>query len=98
MDLTIELVDAAGVRARLLLSRYGAVRRPLEMTVTRRRDQETANFARLYELVLQSYRIPLADFRAAAPGLDPARITTVRFLFDRTPAGTVILDDVGFAR
>jgi dienelactone hydrolase len=98
MDLTIEAVDANGVRAALPLSRYGAVRRPLEMTVTRRRDTETTSFARLYELVLQSYRIPLADFRAAAPTLDPRRITTVRFLFDRTPAGTVILDDVGFAR
>ena len=99
VDLTVEVVDAAGVRAQLPLSRYGAVRRPLEMTVTRRRDRETASgSARSYELVLQSYRIPLVDFRAAAPGLDPRRITTVRFLFDRTPAGTVLLDDVGFAR
>jgi hypothetical protein len=97
MDLSVEVVDASGVRAKLPLSRYGAVRRPLEMTVTRRRDRESANFARPYELVLQTYRIPLADFQAAAPGLDPRRITTVRFLFDLTPVGTVLLDDVGFA-
>jgi hypothetical protein len=74
------------------------VRRPLEMTVTRRRDTEATTFARLYEMVLQTYRLPLADFRAAAPSLDLRRITTVRFLFDRTPAGTVLIDDVGFAR
>jgi hypothetical protein len=98
MDLTVEVVDAAGVRASLLLSRYGAVRRPLEMTVTRRRDTETSAFARLHEMVLQTYRIPLSDFRAVAPGLDLRRVTTVRFLFDRTPAGTVILDDLGFTR
>jgi len=98
LDLTLEVVDANGTRAAVPLSRYGAVRRPLEMTVTRRRDTESTNFARLYELVLQTYSVPLSDFRALAPTLDPKRITAVRFLFDRTPAGTVILDDVGFAR
>ena len=96
VDLTIEVVDAAGVSAKLPLSRYGAVRRPLESYILRRRDQERARYARLSEIVLQSYSIPLGDFRREAPRLDPRTIRTVRFLFDRATAGTVIIDDIGF--
>lgn len=39
---------------------------------------------------------PLTAFMEADPIFDPATLTTVRFIFDRTPAGVVILDDVGF--
>ncbi len=96
VDLTVELADAEGHTAALPLSRYGAVRRPLETTVLRRGDQERRRFANLYEYVLQSYTLPLADFRQATPSLDLSRLRTVCFLFDRAPAGTIILDEVGF--
>jgi hypothetical protein len=96
VDLTIEVTDAAGVSARLPLSRYGVVRRPLESYILRRRDQERTRYARLSEIVLQSYSIPLGDFRREAPALDPRTIRTIRFVFDRATAGTVIIDDIGF--
>jgi dienelactone hydrolase len=97
VELSIEVVDVHGVRAALPLERYGAVRRPLEVRVLRRRDRETAQFARLHETVLQGYSIPLADFVAIEPTLDAAALAQVRFLFDRTPEGTVIIDGIGFA-
>jgi dienelactone hydrolase len=98
IDLTVELADAAGHLARLPLSRFGPVRRPLQTYVLRRRDRESSAFAAQYEMVLQSYSIRLADAERAAPGLDLRRLRSVRLVFDRTPAGTVVLDDVGFAR
>jgi dienelactone hydrolase len=97
IDLSIELVDAAGVRASVPLSRYGAVRRPLETRVLRRADIERTRFPSHAEVVLQSYSIALADFMAVAPALDVAQIREVRFLFDRAPAGTVVIDDIGFS-
>ena len=48
------------------------------------------------EPVSQSFEFPLAAFVEADPAFDPASLTTVRFIFDRTPAGVVVLDDVGF--
>jgi hypothetical protein len=87
-----------GVTATVPLSRYGAIRRPLEMSILRRKDREKAQIPRLYEMVLQSYSIPLTDLQAVAPGFDVTRIGSVRFLFDRAPAGTVIIDDIGFSR
>lgn len=46
--------------------------------------------------VLQDYDIPLSAFRHVEPDLDTNLIHTVRFRFDRSPHGTVILDDIGF--
>jgi dienelactone hydrolase len=98
MDLSVELVDAQGVKARVALSTYGAVRRPLETHVYRRADRDEQRFANEFEYVLQSYAIPVADFVRAEPRFDGSRVTAVRWVFDRNPQGTVILDDVGFSR
>jgi hypothetical protein len=62
-----------------------------------RRDLERSRFARQSEIVLQTYSLPLADFRGVEPALDVRRIRSVRFLFDRAIAGTIIVDDIGFA-
>jgi len=97
VDLSIELVDAAGTSAKVRLGRYGVLRRPLEMHILRRRDLEEDRFASLSEIVLQTYSIPFADFLRAAPGLDVARLREVRFVFDIAHAGTVLIDDIGFS-
>ena len=98
IDLSIEVVDAAGTTASVPLSHYGVVRRPLEAWILMRRDLERSRFARQSEIVLQTYSIPLADLRRARPALDLASLSAVRFVFDRAVAGTVIIDDIGFAR
>lgn len=97
VDLSIEVTDAAGRSASLPLSAYGVVRRPLESYVYRRAGRDKQRFANVYEIVLQTYAIPLADFSRATPGFDPARITHVRWRFDRSVAGTIILDNIGFS-
>ncbi|MGH7577016.1 MAG: alpha/beta hydrolase family protein [Longimicrobiales bacterium] len=97
IDLSIEIVDEAGATARLPLSQYGAIRRPLDTWILRRRDRERERFGAHSETVLQTYSIPLEDFLRSTPSLDPTRLKHVRFVFDRATAGTVIIDDVGFA-
>ena len=98
IDLTVELVDLMGNRGRVQLSDYGAIRRPLSISILRRQDLEDERFPQRWELVLQSFSIPLDDFRNGdAAGLDLSRLSTIRLVFDRTPAGTVAVDDVGFA-
>ncbi|HKN68172.1 MAG TPA: hypothetical protein VJW73_17930 [Gemmatimonadaceae bacterium] len=95
IDLTVEVVDANNVTARLPLTRYGMPRRPLETHVLRRADREKTQFANTYELVLQTYVLPLADFVTASPQFAPDKLKAIRLVFDRSPAGTIILDDVG---
>jgi dienelactone hydrolase len=98
IDLTVELEDDGGRVARLPLSRYGAVRRPLKSFVYRRAGRDQQRFGNTFEIVLQTFVVPLADAVAASPGFDPARLRHVRWRFDRTEAGTVLLDNIGLAR
>jgi hypothetical protein len=98
MDLSIEGVDSQGRTARVALSTYGPVRRPLRTYVYRRPGRDKERFANTYEFVLQSFAIPLADFSRVTPGFDASHLKSVRWLFDRTTAGTVLLDNIGFSR
>jgi len=96
VDLTIELEDAAGQIARVTLSDYGAVRRPLETYVMRRSDREATRFQTHWELIMQTYSIPLSDFSADNRTLDLRHITSVSFVFDQVHAGEIVLDQIGF--
>ncbi len=97
VDLTVQVEDAAGRTASVNLRDYGAIRRPLETYVLRRSDLEKQRFADNWELILQTYSIPLGDFAAATPGLDLASLRAVRLVFDRSVAGEVAVDQVGFS-
>lgn len=95
IEVTVELVDAAGGFARLPLSRFGTVRRPLETRIYRRAGRDEARFATIFELVPQTFLLPLADFAAASPDFAPSQLKTIRLLFDKTVAGTIVVSDVG---
>jgi dienelactone hydrolase len=96
VDLTVELVDRGGNAAQVLLSGYGDPLPPPANPVTK--------FGLLDGLmlragrpgpVLKTFVIPLADFVAANSAFRPAELAQIRFRFDRTPAGSVVIDDVG---
>jgi len=97
IDLSIELEDAAGRTARVRLSDYGAIRRPLETYVLRRADEERERFQRHWELILQSFSIPLADFTDRNASLDLGSLRAVRFVFDLVHGGEVSIDQIGFS-
>jgi dienelactone hydrolase len=96
VDLSIEIADAQGQSASVPLSTYGPIRKPLSIKVRRRNDSE--RFERQWEMVLQSYSIPLEDFVAANGQLDLSSIRQIRLVFDRTAAGTVVVDNIGFSK
>lgn len=98
VDLSIEVEDAAGQTAKVTLSDYGAIRRPLETHVMRRTDQEAQRFKTNWELILQTYSIPLGDFTAENGALDLSRLKVVRFVFDRAVSGEVAVDQIGFSK
>lgn len=95
IDLSVEVMDVSGYTAHVRLSDYGPIRRPLDIRVRRRNDAE--EFDAQWELVLQSFTIPLADFAAQNPDLDLTALRSVGLVFDLTEAGTIMLDDVGFS-
>jgi hypothetical protein len=95
IDLTVELIDNAGHVARLPLSRFGVARRPLDVRVYRRDGRDAQRFANIYEMVPQTFAMPVAEFERAGSGFDADHLKTIRLLFDRTVAGTVVVEDIG---
>jgi len=41
--------------------------------------------------------IPLSDFADADAGFDAGQLSSIRLLFDRTKAGTVVVTDIGLS-
>lgn len=97
VDLTVELVDAAGHVARQPISRYGIARHPLEANVYIRKGRDATRFTSNFELIPQTFLMPLADFAQSSPDFDPKTLTTVRLLFDKTIAGQVIVEHIGIS-
>jgi dienelactone hydrolase len=95
VDFTIELVTADGVAAQLPLSGVLPLPPLVRVTFTKWRYLDHAFYAGKSEPVFQTYELPLGRFAAA--GWEPARLREIRFLFDRTPSGRIMLDGVGFA-
>jgi len=87
IDFTVEVVDRDGHSARLPLSAVRAVQPQLEARLVK---LAFLNGDPSSEAVFQSYGFPLGAFK----GIDPARVRTVRFLFDRTPKGVIVVDQV----
>ncbi len=97
VDLTVELTDEAGHVAHVALSQYGIARHPLDARIYRRAGRDATRFTNIYELIPQTFVMPLADFTKAAPGFDPRQIKSIRLLFDKTEAGTIVLEHVGLS-
>ncbi|HSJ26169.1 MAG TPA: hypothetical protein VK929_15935 [Longimicrobiales bacterium] len=96
-DLTVELVAADGEVAAIPLSRFGGLAPAFGDRLWKSVLLERF-MVRGPEQVLQSYEIPVHEFRAANPRFNPATLQVVRLRFDRTPAGEILLDDIGFRR
>lgn len=96
LRISVQLVDGQGNTGKVLLNDYGPVRRPIEIRIARRDDQQYAGNT---EMVLQSYSIPLGDFVTGGVGrVDLTQLREVRLLFDESKAGSLVLDEVGFSK
>ncbi len=91
IDFTVEVEDAAGRTARLPLGHLRMLQPRIEAQVAKAAWLSSEKSS---ELVFDSFELPLAAFREATPGLDLSRLRAVRFLFDRTEKGVVVLDDL----
>lgn len=99
VDLTVELTDRQGNVARVPLSRYGApLPQPTHPVTKLGLLDEIMLQTGAHGPVLQTFVIPLADFAAANSAFQPADLGQVGFRFDRTPAGAVVIDDIGLLK
>ena len=97
IDFTVVLVDSAGREAALPLSRWQPVPPMLPVRVSKIWNEHDV-YGKEWEPTLQTFELPLHHFLQANPALAVADLHAVRFVFDRSPSGVLLLDDVGFGR
>jgi hypothetical protein len=97
LDLTIELCDSEGNCAALPLSSVGPVPPALPVRLAKWKWLEEKNIDTLSERILQTYEIPIYSFIKNNSIFDPSRLESIRFIFDRSDNGIIMLDDIGFS-
>jgi hypothetical protein len=94
-DLTIVVVDGAGIQAQLPLSSFSLLQPQIEFYTKKARFLERGD-TKPGEITFQSYYFPLTEFQTDNPQFDPDNLVEVRFVFDRSERGVVVVDDIGF--
>jgi len=92
-DLTIVLVDSASQAASMPLSGYSYLSRQLEPKIMK---ADFMTDVAKSDLVFQVFFFPLSTFREQNTRLDIGHIQEIRFVFDRTEEGVVVIDNIGF--
>ena len=98
LDLTIELCDSDGNCAALPLSSIGPVHPALAVRLVKWEWLEKKNVEKFSERILQTYEIPIRRFIDGNLSFEPSRLETIRFIFDRSDKGSIMLDDIGFSK
>jgi hypothetical protein len=93
LDLTVVLVDSAGNSAKLPLSSYSFLSRQL---VPKLMKADFMTDVAKSDLVFQAFFFPLENFRKQNDKLEITRIHEIRFVFDRSEEGVVVIDNIGF--
>jgi dienelactone hydrolase len=98
LDLTIELCDSEGHCAALPLSSVGPVPPALPVRLAKWKWLEEKSIQTLSERIMQTYEMPFHSFIEKNSLLDPSRLENIRFIFDRSDNGIIMLDDIGFSK
>jgi dienelactone hydrolase len=100
LDFRIELETTDGVKASVTLAELSPLPPPLKVRLYKWAHIEAKwrDGGRDFDQVLTRYAIPLDALERATPGFDASKVRIVRFVFDRSPAGSVLLDGIGFER
>lgn len=91
LDLSLKLVDESGREATLTLSYLASLPQPLAY----RNFKPPLRVSFASEPVFTTYSFTLNDFLAANNSLDIGSLKEIRFIFDRSPAGEIYLDNLG---
>ncbi|MGD0580439.1 MAG: hypothetical protein ABSC08_16115, partial [Bryobacteraceae bacterium] len=92
LDFTVELLTAEGRTARLSLGQIGPLYKPLRVDIVKLNTLGFGRDSKDTEPVLQRYAAPLKAF----PGIASAQIREIRFRFDRSKEGVVLIDNIAF--
>ncbi len=91
LDLTLELMDRSEEVARLPLSHFSLLQPPVRVHLGKAGWMSALPRS---EPIFQTFEFALSDFAIQNPRFDPTQLVEIRFVFDRSSQGVVLLDEV----
>ncbi len=97
LDFTIQLTDAAGQISALRISEIKGITKPLKTRFTKFAFLDKQMIGADWEVQLQTYHFPIETFTTINPEFNLDAISYIKFIFDQTNYGVVVLDEIGVA-
>lgn len=94
IDFSIQLKDNLGETVYFPLSNFLALQRRLNTKVWKMDYNDSAKS----ESVMQLFSFPIEDMLTINPNFNGKQITEIKFIFDRTDKGLVVIDNIGFMK
>ncbi len=95
IDFSIKMTDASGETVSFPLSQFSALQRELNVRIWKSQfitnEDESEN-------VFQTFSYPLSDLIKDNPSFDLSTLQRIDFVFDKSPKGVVMIDNIGFMK
>lgn len=95
LDLSIVLKDSSGVEVSFLLSEFSALQRQIVVNTLKTDFLEGDGSS---EIVFQKFSFDLAKLKDQNSSFNPYQLQEIRFLFDQSENGVIVLDKIGFSK
>lgn len=95
LDFSISVKDSTGQTVRFPLSKFSGLQREIEPVLWK---MEFLTGDTSSEQVFQLFYFPVDDMVKINPSFDPKSIQTIKFVFDKSENGVVVIDNIGFMK
>ncbi|KAA2216919.1 hypothetical protein [Maribacter flavus] len=95
-DFSLVLTDTLGQSATVKISDIKNIMPPLKTKFTKFEFLDKDMIGDAWEVQLQTFHIPISKFEKKASDFDPKAVKHIRFVFDQSPKGVVVVDDIGY--
>ena len=95
LDFTVQLIDSAGQSVEFLLSEFSPLQREISVIIWK------ADFLKggsQSEKVFQTFSYNLEKVSELNPSFITAQLKTIKFVFDQSTSGVIVVDNIGFSR
>jgi dienelactone hydrolase len=97
-DFSVSLVTHDAQEATVQVSRYAQLIPPVRVQYMKNEERNKKDYNSDWEPILQYVEIPFSAFVNANPQLSLSNISNIRFEFDQSDNGVLILDNIGSAQ
>jgi len=95
IDFTVQVSDEQGQRSSIKISSIKAIPKPLKTRFTKFEFLDKEMIGEDWEVQLQTYHFPLNAFVDKNVNLNVKELKAITLLFDQTPYGVLVLDEIG---